>query len=391
MVSQMVPYLPCYDGFRLIPAHLIRELSKRHEIYLTALSNETGNADKLEWPRRYCRSVEILQVGPSQGLLDRLVRLSRPLPQKLVEAVRAQIKKIQPDILHLEGPRLAPLAQLASPGVTTLLSAHDALSLRYCEFAKFAQSRWSRAVYTARSLAARWFERRWYRKVDRVVITSTADLEALSRSVPRGRLAVIPNGVDLEHWAYRFAPQPGRVIFTGNMNWPPNEDAAEYFAVNVFPLVRKENPDAEFWIVGAEPSPNVKALAEISGVHVTGTVPDLREWICSAEVYVSPLRFGEGVKNKILEAMALGTPIVATPKSLTGTPLSHGHHLLVAEKPPEMGQAVLRLLHDDGLCQTLSKDARRHVENDYRWESIAVRFEKLYQKSYAVSRGEAAG
>jgi glycosyltransferase involved in cell wall biosynthesis len=377
IVSPMTPYLPCHDGFRLIPAHLIRVLSQRHECHLIALSSGKESSEQLQWSQQYCSSVEILRASSPRGVLDRLVRLALSVPRQVADAVRARLRGLEPDLFHIEGPMLAPLARVAPPGMLTLLSAHDALSLRHQEFARFAPSVRSRAVHAARALIARRFERRWYGYADRILITSPADRDALSRSVSKERLTVIPNGVDLEYLAYRPEPTPGRIVFTGNMSWPPNEDAAEYFAREALPMIQKRYSRAEFWVVGAEPSPKVLALAGIPGVRVTGTVPDLREWIWSASVYVSPLRFGAGVKNKILEAMALGPPIVATPKSLTGTPLRHGRELLVAESAVEMAEAVLRLWGDDELRHSLSKNARRQVEIAYSWESIAERYEEL--------------
>jgi glycosyltransferase involved in cell wall biosynthesis len=117
----------------------------------------------------------------------------------------------------------------------------------------------------------------------------------------------------------------------------------------------------------------------MAGVKVTGTVPDIREFIWSAWVYVSPLRFGAGIKNKILEAMALGAPIVATPPSLTGTLLKDGQEVLVARHPAEIAEAVLRLLGDEGLCRSLSLEARRRVETEYSWPRIAGEFEALWR------------
>ncbi|MGH2651385.1 MAG: glycosyltransferase family 4 protein [Actinomycetota bacterium] len=377
MVSAMAPYLPCHDGFRVIPANLLRPLGDRHELHLIALADGTETAGQLAWPRPHCRSVEILPAASPSGILGRLARLPRALGSRVAQTVRARLQTLEPDALHLEGPSLAPLAALGG-GIRTVLSAHDALSLRYREFATFARSRRERAVYGMREALARRFERRWVGRADRVVVTSPVDLEALRRSVPGERLTVIPNGVDLDYFAYRPDPRPGRLVFTGNMSWPPNEDAAEHFATEVFPRIRRAAPGAEFWIAGASPSARVRALERHPGVHVTGTVPDLREWIWSASVYVSPIRFGVGVKNKILEAMALGAPIVATPKSLTGTPLVHGRHLLVAEDSAHLAESVAKVLHDDALAHRLSKAARLHVEHEYAWESIAARFEALY-------------
>jgi len=305
------------------------------------------------------------------------------LTREIVKAVQARLDEVQPDVLHLEGPNLAPLAILARSGERTVLSAHDSQSLRYREFARFAASRPLRVIWRMRALVARRFEQRWFRRADRIVVTSPADSEALARSVPPERISVIPNGVDADYWVYKDPPKSTRIVFTGNMSWPPNEDAARYFALEVLPVVKERIPDAEFYIVGAEPSVHVRALANLRGVQVTGTVPDIREWVWSASVYVSPLRFGAGVKNKILEAMALGAPIVATPKSLTGTPLQHGRHLLTAESTADLAAAIVRLLGDRQFGQFLSRQARRQAEREYSWPACASRFEELYQKPEA--------
>lgn len=377
LVSQMVPYLPCHDGFRVIPAHLLRCLSRRHTIHLIALGTRS---EPLEWARGYCASVTLVETR-RPSLARRALNLVRPEPAELATAVRTQLHRAPPDVLHLEGPSLAGLARLAPAGTRTVLSAHDALSLRQDEFALFARSRLGRALHRMKAARERRFERRWYPRVGHVVVTSASDRDVLASVVPAERLTVIPNGVDLGYLDYRPEPVPDRLVFTGNMSWPPNADAAAYFARDVLPLVRARRPETSFWIVGADPSPEVRTLASRPGVHVTGTVPDLREWIRSAAVYVSPLRYGAGVKNKVLEAMALGAPMVATSRSLTGTPLVHEQHLLLADGTAPLAAAVARLLEDAALRESLSRAARRHVADRYSWDDIAARFERLWTPS----------
>ena len=198
------------------------------------------------------------------------------------------------------------------------------------------------------------------------------------------RIAVIPNGVDLEYFAYRPQPEAGRIVFTGNMSWPPNEDAAEHFARDLLPAIRSAIPGATFWIVGAEPSSRVQNLSSLAGVHVTGTVEDIRPWISSAAVYASPLRFGLGVKNKILEAMATGAPIVATSRSLSGTPLVDGRHAMIADDDAKFGDAVVQLLADPALCESLSREARRKVEAENSWSAVASRYEAEYREALVI-------
>lgn len=369
LISQMLPYLPCHDGFRIIPAKLMQDWSSRHEIHLVA-AVDAGDRAHLDWARDYCASVRLASGRNSPADAD----LS-----PLAETARAVANEVRPDVIQLEGGGIAQIASALPPGLPKVLSAHDSLSLRYRDFAAMPGTAFSRALWFARSLRAQLFERKAFEFLDAVVVTSPVDGQWLAR---RARLArppvVIPNGVDPDALTLSPAPIRGRIVFTGSMNWPPNEDAAQFFARDVFPKVRKQFPYAEFWIVGANPSVRVMELAEIDGVTVTGTVPELRSWIQSAEVYVSPVRFGLGVKNKVLEAMALGVPMVATPKSLSGTPLEHGRHVMIAGDAAGLAQSVAALLESKTLRASLAREARIEAERSYLWTSIARRFEALH-------------
>ena len=381
LASEMIPWLPSHDGFRVSPANLIRNLSERHEVHLIALAHGDERTEQSEWAREYCRSFSIFPAD--HGMRARMRSITGAHDPSLSRLVSNALEKIRPDVLHLEGGGLAPLLHMAARSVPTVLSIHDSKALRFKEFSAFTVSPRKRIRLKLLSVLARRHERRWFGSADRVVVTSPFDAEALLGSVSADRIASIPYGVDLEYYARRDAPEPGRIVFTGNMSWPPNEDAAEHFARDIMPAIRSRIPDASFWIVGAEPSARVKDLASIAGVHVTGTVADIRPWIWSAAVYASPLRFGLGVKNKILEAMASGAPIVATSRSLSGTPLIDGRDAMVADDDAKFSESVIRLLSDPELRNSLSSEARRKAEAEYSWHSITSAFEELYREILA--------
>ncbi len=380
-VSEMIPWLPSHDGFRVSPANLIRNLFDRHEIHLIALSRGGESKEQSEWSREYCRSFSIFRSG--SGIRAKVRAITGAVDPALARFVSDAVAKVRPDVLHLEGGGLAPLLRSASRGLPAILCIHDSKALRYLEFAGFTAASQKRIRLRLLSVLARYQERRWFRYADRVVVTSPFDADGLSGTVSSDRIAVIPYGIDLEHYAYQPAPEAGRIVFTGNMSWPPNEDAAEHFARDIMPAILRRIPGASFWIVGAQPSLRVQNLSSIPGIHVTGTVADIRPWIWSAAVYASPLRFGLGVKNKILEAMASGAPIVATSRSLSGTPLIDGRHALIADDDEKFGDSVARLLADPTLCESLSREARRKVEAEYSWHSIASAFEVLYREILA--------
>jgi glycosyltransferase involved in cell wall biosynthesis len=385
LVSEMIPCLPSHDGFRLISANLIRNLFERHEIHLIALSRHDEGKDPSEWPRAYCKSVSIFRSDT--GIRARVRAITGAIEPALTRMAIDMVMKARPDIIHLEGAGLAALLRSTTRELPGILGVHDSKELRYREFAGYAGGARERIYLQLLSVIARRHERRWFGYADRVVVTSTADALAVSAGVSPQRITVIPNGVDLEYFEYRPAPEPGRVVLSGNMSWPPNEDAAEHFARDLMPAIRKRIPNATFWIVGADPSARVLALASIAGVHVTGTVADIRPWIQSASVYASPLRFGLGVKNKILEAMASGAPIVATSRSLSGTPLIDGRHAIIADDDTKFTESVARLLADPMLCDSLSREARRKVEAENSWQAVATAYDGMYADAVARHEG----
>jgi glycosyltransferase involved in cell wall biosynthesis len=386
LVSEMIPSLPSHDGFRLIPANLIRHLFHRHEIHLIALSSSLDDEGQSAWPHAYCKSVSVLR--PASGIRARMRAVAGAVDPALTSFTVDAVARLRPDVLHLEGGGLAPLLCSTARMLPAVLSVHDSKALRYREFAAYTAGIRKRIRLKLLSILAKRQERRWFGYADRVVVTSPGDALALSDAIDAEKIAVVPNGVDLEFFAYRPAPEAGRIVFTGNMSWPPNEDAAEHFARDIMPAIRDRIPNASFWIVGADPTARVRSLANIAGVHVAGTVDDIRPWIWRATVYASPLRFGLGVKNKILEAMACGAAIVATTPSLSGTPMINGRDAMIADNDAEFAEAVVRVLSDSGLRNSLSREARRKAETEYSWDSISSKFEDLYRE--IMTRRQAA-
>jgi glycosyltransferase involved in cell wall biosynthesis len=182
---------------------------------------------------------------------------------------------------------------------------------------------------------------------------------------------VLRNGVDLEH--YRPAPEqaePGHLVFTGVMDYFPNIDGCVHFVREVLPRVRSEFPDARFTIVGSRPTPEVLRLAETPGVTVTGFVDDTRDWLRRAAVSVAPLRIARGIQNKVLEAMAMGLPVVGTTPATQGVEANAGRDLVVADEPAEQAHAVRALLRDPERARRMGAAARSFVETTYDWEVV---------------------
>jgi glycosyltransferase involved in cell wall biosynthesis len=187
---------------------------------------------------------------------------------------------------------------------------------------------------------------------------------------------VVPNGIDLEY--FRPIPRaaaPSGLIFTGAMDYLPNIDAVHHFCAAILPLVRRELPSTRFYVVGLNPPAAVRRLGEIPGVVVTGTVPDVRPYYERAAVCVAPLRIGRGVQNKVLQAMAMGLPVVASTVAHRGLEAQPGRHLLVEDEPAAFAARVVALLRDPGAGHALGRQARAFVESNHAWDASCARLE----------------
>jgi sugar transferase (PEP-CTERM/EpsH1 system associated) len=185
------------------------------------------------------------------------------------------------------------------------------------------------------------------------------------------QVQVLENGIDLE--GYRPEPHPqGQaplIVFTGQMDYPPNIEAAAGFAREAMPMIRARMPDARFAIVGRKPDASLTALAGKHGVEVTGEVADVRPWLVDADVVVAPLRIARGIQNKVLEAMAMGRPVVASPQAFEGIDAEPGRDLVVADGAPAEAEAVCALLADRAQAEAIGTAARARVEARYAWDA----------------------
>ncbi len=228
-----------------------------------------------------------------------------------------------------------------------------------------------------------------WRRASGCVATSAGDAGIVSRATGRP-VEVVPNGVDMD--AFPRLPldgaDPRALVFVGAMRYRPNADAARFFVEEILPRVRATIPGVELTIVGADPPPDVVALGKVPGVRVTGTVPDVRPWMRNAGVVVVPLLSGGGTRLKILEAFAMGRPVVSTTIGAAGIEARDGEHLLLADRPEAFARAITRLATEPGLRARLVEQAYALVRGRYQWSAAAERLEVAYYA--ACSKGAAS-
>ena len=215
------------------------------------------------------------------------------------------------------------------------------------------------------------FERRVAAVTQTNVFCTPLEQKIFDREIPGRASMVLRNGVDLDF--YRPEPdaaEPGHLVFVGVMDYFPNIDGCQHFIAEILPRVREEFPEARFSIVGSRPTPEVERMAETPGVTVTGFVDDTRDWLRRAAVSVAPLRIARGIQNKVLEALAMGLPVVGTTSATQGVEGTPGEHFLLADSAEAQAAAIIELLKDSARARNLGAAGRRFVEDTYDWGRV---------------------
>ena len=216
------------------------------------------------------------------------------------------------------------------------------------------------------------------RSADLTIAVSGEDRTRLQSMAPGARVGDIPTGVDTSYFTPAGRAQiPGRLVFSGSMDWHPNEDAVIYFGEEILPAIRERVPDASFAIVGRNPTGTLRDAAARLGMVVTGTVDDVRPYLDEAAVYVVPLRAGSGTRMKIFEALGMAKAVVSTTVGAEGLALTDGKEFIAADDPRDFASAVVHLLHDQAHREALGQAGRALVVERYSWDQVAHAFEKL--------------
>jgi glycosyltransferase involved in cell wall biosynthesis len=369
-------------GDRLKLYYLARELSQRHELALLCFIRSDKELDNVTSTSKYFTQIEVVRRLPS--VWDRIYNL------KMQRAINWVLEHFQPDIVQIE---TLVMAQYVYPTSNPkVFVPNDALSLLLHRQFLNSRTPFSKVANLAKWWAVATYEKVLYRRFDHCITLSPQDKAVLQQRAPAMKITVIPNGVDYDFFrpSSQTHTEPN-LIFTGVMQYYPNVDAVLYFYKDIFHQIKRVVPNVRLYIVGKGPTRSVQALQQDPAVVVTGFVADLRPYLDRASVYVASLRIGSGVKNKILEAMAMGKAIVATPISVEGIDAVHGEHLIIAETPEMFALWTVQLLQDGNLRQQLGMNARRLIEERYSWARVAREYEGVYEQALQSSNRTEAG
>ena len=387
--------LPLDKGGKLRTWHLMRHLATRHSITYLCFTDPDEKKEHHEGMAEVCNSlVTVPRRDPAKGTaafyLDALKHLVDPLPYAVGKyASEEYAGKVRHLLEHrgfdmLVADFLPPVVNLPPTVlVPKVLFTHNVEAEIWRRHAENATNAVSRALLTQQWNRMLRFEREALTHFDLVLAVSETDRDTFSRLYPgalRRSIHVVQTGVDTAY----FTPMPqherrAHLVFTGSMDWLPNEDGMLYFVRDILPRIRRLEPDATLSIVGRSPTPAVQRLAETAGVEVTGRVDDVRPHIAAGDVYIVPLRIGGGTRLKIFEAMAMSRAVVSTTVGAEGLPVTPGRDIVIADEPERFAKAVVHLIRDADARRRLETAARQLVAERYDWAAVARDFEKALE------------
>ncbi|HKP71495.1 MAG TPA: glycosyltransferase [Pyrinomonadaceae bacterium] len=396
---------PVDTGGKIRTYHMLRELKREHRITYLTLDDGSAGKDARERAEEYCHELVCVphrtRAKFSAGFyveLGRNLFSSLPYFMKKYESAgmrreieeRTQARQFDVLVCDFLVPAINVPERVPCASVLFQHNVEAMIWRRHYE----VQTNPVKKLY----LYGQWLKSRAYERVvcgrfDGVVAVSREDAETMRRDYGVKAVADVPTGVDTDYFRPRGEErvEPHAMVFTGSMDWLPNEDAIRYFTEEIMPRVRAEVPDATLTVVGRNPYPSLLELSRRDpSVIVTGRVEDVRPFMERAPVYIVPLRVGGGTRLKIYEAMAMEKAIVSTRVGAEGLPVEDGKELLLADTPEDFAAAVVRLMRDDAAARELGARAGRTVRERFGWAGVAARFAELCERAVRV-HGARAG
>jgi polysaccharide biosynthesis protein PslH len=371
------PPHPAMGGGALRMFQLVQFLARRFEVDLVAPALE-GTEEAARLAAQHCREVVLVPPSPGDGW-RRLLQLGpyRRDPG-LAETIHERLASHTYAAVHVEKPAMLPYVSTTA-GIPIILD-----TFAYGLTGAVRALRHERGVFLrARNLLrlARFaaFDAWCWPDTHCILVVSEPDRQRCLRDRPRRRVLLVPNGVDCtaippKPWG---TSEPPALLFTGDLSFDPNVQAAAALAIEVFPAVRRSCPEVELRLVGRTPVPRVLAFRS-PGITVLADVPAMLPHLHAATIYVAPLVTGAGTRTKLLEAMAAGLPIVTSSVGLEGIEATPGSEVMIADGPAATASTVVQLLRDPGRRQRLGQAARRLAERRYDWATCLAPVETLY-------------
>jgi sugar transferase (PEP-CTERM/EpsH1 system associated) len=375
-----VPF-PIEKGDKLRAFHQIRCLAKNNQIILCCLSNMPVHPEALNVLNSFCTELYIIPIGKT-GMLWNLTKaffngnpfqvgyFYRRSAQKKINSL---LKNSNPDHIYCQLIRVSEYVK--DSAIPKTLDYQDIFSTGAKRQAETAPA-WMRFLYLLEYRRLLKYEYNIFNKFDHKTIISQPDRDLLLHT-SRNEVVIIPNGVDQEYFHPVKSQKTHDILFTGNMGYPPNIDAACFIAEEIFPIVIKRFPNATFLIAGATPHTKVIAL-RTSNITVTGWLPDIRESYASSTVFIAPMRIGTGLQNKLLEAMAMQLPCITSVLANQALGAKENEEILVGTTAKEYADHIISLMQNEATAKELARKGYNFVCKAFSWEHSTAKLENLF-------------
>ena len=373
---------------------MLKHINRAHDVTYMTFVSPKDPPESLKQSAEYCQQLALIPRSETekngiQFYSDLALNLSSRLPYAIQKyrsaemrrAVERELSGRNHDVVVCDF--LVPSINLARDRrCPAVLFQHNVESMIWRRHYEVQTNKIKRAFFRNQWQKMYWYEREACQSFDAVVAVSPNDREQMRNEFGLTQVYDVPTGVDTEFFRpVTSAREPFELVFTGSMDWMPNEDAIIYFIEKIMPRISGWNPRVTLTVVGRNPGERLKALAESNGqIKITGRVDDVRPYINKASAYIVPMRVGGGTRLKIYEAMAMAKPVISTTVGAEGLPVRDGKELLVADQPEAFAQAVIRALSDSSFAAKMGERARALVCERFGWERAAQAFIEVCEK-----------
>lgn len=392
-ILMLTPYLPypLVSGGQIRTYNLLKNLSRKHDITLFSLIKDESEKQHLPALQKFCKKIRVFKRSFSPWHPKNILRAGLTLypfvvTRNLVSSTKAEVTRelasAEYDLIHAETFYMMP--NIPKTKIPVILVEQTIEYLGYQSYADKTKWWFLKPLLALDIFKIKYWEKRYWQSCDQLITMSEDDKKFILSITPGVKhIDVVANGVDTAWFnqVKKTLPKNPTVLSVGTFKWLPNIEAVEFLVEKVWDLIKARIPDARLWIVGNAPTPKVFDYEKRdSTIKVTGGIPDIRDAYASAHVLLAPVFSGKGTRYKILEALATGTPAVATSIAVEGIGITPGEQAIVANTAPELAECVVDVLQSPSLQKKLAENGKKFVSAHYDWQSISDKLDQVYLK-----------
>lgn len=390
-ILMLTPYLPypLLSGGQIRTYNLLKNLKDKHEIHLFSLIKEEAEKEYIMELQKFCKTVNVFKRSQHPFTLRNVFLaavtpypflVTRNLPIRAKAMLTEVLEKGKFDLIHAETFYVMP--NIPKTSVPTLLVEQTIEYLVYQDFVRQFRIAPLKPFLMFDVYKIKRWEKYYWSKADRLATMSQEDKEFILQFAKNAKIDVVANGVDAQFFekVKRKTLTSPVVLFVGQFKWLPNRDAVYFIREEIWPSIKKAIPDCKLWIVGRHPTPEIKALTQDPDIVMDEGIKDIRQAYQGASVLLAPIRSGRGTKFKILEAMASGTPVVATRLGIEGIKAKDKQEVLIADTGKGLAEKTIEVLKKPQEAERIAAEAKKLITKHYNWKKISAKLDRIYRQ-----------